>query len=328
MSRRSDENLKGVPMKPYDMVREGLIVLSGVTVVVVLLAIFWGVPDYPTVTIKEVATKQPVPFLQLVASYLSGESDFQTYGPPYTNNPENAQKFGFISPQKWVGEITPINAQQDFVLKPLQKLAVMEPQLATAMSTYDAASDSQRSAWTKSYVSALDKAQVSGNSVVVPAGDYGPVETMLNAMLVAGRAGILEGVLDSSNAQLPYDLVNNNSILFLQGDILDKIAGHLDQQGGQWGMAHEMGPYPGAWWMWPYAFLYQIQPLADSPNADLIAGLIMALVFFLLFFLPVIPGLNRIPHAIGIYRLIWRDWYRRVDSADAKGSPEKEEAGS
>ena len=72
-----------------------------------------------------------------------------------------------------------------------------------------------------------------------------------------------------------------------------------------------MGPYPGAWWLWPYAFLYQLPGIANSPNADLITGLIMAAAFFILVFLPVIPGLNRIPYLIPVYRLIWRDWYRR-----------------
>ena len=47
-------------------------------------------------------------------------------------------------------------------------------------------------------------------------------------------------------------------------------------------------PYSGASWVWSYAFL-------------------------ILSFLPVILGLNRIPYQIPVYRLIWRDWYRRFD---------------
>lgn len=37
----------------------------------------------------------------------------------------------------------------------------------------------------------------------------------------------------------------------------------------------------------------------------------MAAAFLILVFLPVIPGLNRIPYLTQVYRLIWLDWYRR-----------------
>lgn len=62
MSRLSDSNLRGIPTKPYDMVREGLIVLAGTTLVILLLAGFWGFPDYRPLTPKEVAAKEPIAF--------------------------------------------------------------------------------------------------------------------------------------------------------------------------------------------------------------------------------------------------------------------------
>lgn len=311
MSKRSDENLRGIPTKPYDMLREGLLVLAAVTIAIVLLAALWGTPDYPTVTAAEVAAKQPIPFLKLAVSYLSGENDLQTYGPPYTNDPANAQAaFGFLSPQRWVGTINPVNAQVDLALKPLQRIGMLNPEVAKALDAFTQASDEQQKAWTKDYSDALDKASAADGKLVLPAGDYGPVPTLMDGMLNLARAGLLEGALDSS-ASLPYSLNNTKSLLFLQGDIENTIAGHLNQQGGQWGMSNEMGPYPGAWWMWPYAFLYQIPVIANSANADLIAGLIMGFVFLILLFLPVIPILNRIPRWIPVYRLIWRDWYDR-----------------
>lgn len=46
MSKTSDENLRGVPTKPYDLIREGLIVVGFLAVVVVVLAILFR-PDYP-----------------------------------------------------------------------------------------------------------------------------------------------------------------------------------------------------------------------------------------------------------------------------------------
>lgn len=317
MSKRSEENLRGIPMKPYDMVREGLIILGVVTVVVVLLAALLGTPDYPTVTGKEVATKQPLLFLQRTVSYLSGQSGFQTYGPPYTKDYQNAQEvFGFISPARWIGVVNPINAQQDLVMKPLERIAVLNPTVKAALLTYKQASPDQQQNWIKSYSDALKKATDENGTVTFPQGDYGPVATLMNGMLNLARAGLLEGALDS-NSRLPYNLNNTKSLLYLQGTIENRVANHLDELGNQWGMTNEMGPYPGAWWLWPYAFLYQIPAIASSPNGDLIAGLIMGVVFLILIFLPVIPGLNRIPYLIPVYRLIWRDWYRRSEGQSA-----------
>jgi hypothetical protein len=81
-------------------------------------------------------------------------------------------------------------------------------------------------------------------------------------------------------------------------------------------MVHSEGPYPGAWWLWPYAFLYQIPAIGNSPNGDLIAGMITFAFTLVLIFLPVIPGLNRIPYYVPVYKVIWRDWYRKYPSGD------------
>ena len=313
MSTRSEEYLRGVPMKGYDMIREGLIVLSVVTAVVVLLAVFFGTPDYPTVTGKEVATKQPLLFLDRSLSYFSGQSGLQSYGPPYTKDDQNAQQvFGFISPARWTGVVNPVNARHDLVMGPLERIAVLDPAVATALAIYTHAPPDQQQSWIRSYSGALRNATDDNGKVMLPQGDYGPVATLMNGMLNLARAGLLEAALDSSSL-LPYDLNNTRSLLFLEGPIENKVARHLNELGTQWGMTNEMGPYPGAWWLWSYAFLYQIPGIANSPSADLIAGLIMATAFLMLIFLPVIPGLNRIPYRIPVYRLIWRDWYRRFD---------------
>lgn len=78
----------------------------------------------------------------------------------------------------------------------------------------------------------------------------------------------------------------------------------------QWGIVHETGNYPGAWWLDAYQVWYEIPAIADADNADLLVVTIMLGVFALLMLLPVIPGLNRLPHGLKIYRVIWRDWYR------------------
>ena len=318
MSVLSERNLQGIPMKPYDMVREGLMVFGGITLVVVLLATFWGFPDYHPLTPKEVATKEPIPFLQQTVAYFSGNSDLQSYGPPYTKDVANAQHVGPICPACWVGVVTPLNAQADLVMQPLKQIGMLNPSVAEALKRYRAASAAQQTRWVGDYTAALDKAAVRQGRVILPPGHYGPVPQLMTAMLNLARAGMLDGVLsEDTNPKLaPYNTSYVRPLLYMGGPIMDQVATHMDEQGNQWGMSHMQGPYPGAWWLWPYAFLYQIPAIANSPNADLIAGLIMLAFGLMLVFLPFIPGLNRIPYIIPVYKIIWRDWYARYPSGD------------
>jgi hypothetical protein len=311
MSKRTDDYLRGVPMKPYDLLREGLIVLGMVAAIIVVLAIIFSSPDYPTVRGEDVAKLQPVLYLKTTANILAGNSTIDHYGPPYTNDKANAQEILGIAPADWFGVTNPINPAQDFVLKPLARVAELKPDVADALQTYQAATASQQQAWLNAYLPALDTATVNADGqVTLPAGDYGPVETLMNGMLDLGRAGLLEGALES-NARLPYSLNFTRSLLYFQDEVYNNVAQKLDLTGTQWGVSHETGDYPGSWWLWPYTFLYQINPIKSSANADLVVGVIMLVLFLVILFMPFIPGLNQLPHRLKVYRLIWRDWYQR-----------------
>ena len=183
MSRLSDKNLRGIPMKPYDMVREGLMVLAGVTLVILLLAGFWGFPDYDPLTPKEVATKEPIAFLQRTLSYFSGKSSLQTYGPPYTRDYGNAQHVGFICPACWVGVVSPLNTKRDLVMEPLEQIGMLNPSVAASLKDYRQALAAQQTTWIQSYSAALKAARVDQGQVALPPGQYGPIPPLMEAML-------------------------------------------------------------------------------------------------------------------------------------------------
>lgn len=311
MSKQSEANLKGIPMKPYDLIREGLIVFALVAVLVFIPATLFSSPDYPTVRGEDVAKRQPIAYLQTTANILAGNSEIQTYGPPYTSDNDNAQKVLGIAPATWFGVTMPLNPKEDFVLKPLARVAMLNQEIDAALQTYQAATSDQQQAWLQAYLGALDKATVENETVKLPDGDYGPVPTLMNGMLDLGRASLLEGALDN-NSQLPYTMDFTRSLLYFQDDVDHNVADSLNMTGGQWGISHETGPYPGAWWLWPYTFLYQVPPMATSANGDLqVAVLVLVVLVTVPLFVPFIPGLNQLPRWLGIYRLIWRDWYRR-----------------
>jgi hypothetical protein len=315
MTKRSEEYIKGIPMKPYDLLKEGLIFLGAIVVIVLVLAAVMGAPDYPTVRGEDVAKVQPVVYLKTCANILAGNSSIQNYGPPYTHDTESAQNLFGIDPQNWFGVKIPLNPQQDFIMSPLERTAVINPQLSGALNTYKSATLEQQMAWVNAYLVALDGATVTNGVVRTPTGDYGPVATMMDGMLSLGQAGLLEGALESGSS-LPFDTDFTRSLLFFQDDVDASVAESLDMSSDQWGVAHETGNYPGAWWLWPYAFWYHIPPMSTSPNADIQAIAIITVVFLILFFAPFIPVLNRIPRWLGIYRLVWRDWYADVKKGD------------
>jgi len=308
MSVQSAANLRGIPTKPYDLIREGLIVFIVLAVVIIVLAVLFGSPDYPAVRGEDVASRQPIVYLKTGANILAGNSSIQGYGPPYTPNPGNAQQLWSIAPATWLGVTIPINPPEDLVLQPLARVALLNDDVAEALRAYRGASSGEPQSWMKAYLAALDRATVASGQVQVPTGEYGPVGTLMNGMLNLGRAGLLEGALESS-ARLPYALDFTRSLLFFQDDVDHNVAQTLDMLGAQWGISHETGDYPGAWWLWPYTLLYQIPVISISPNGDLQSGAIMSVFFLVMLFMPFVPVLNRLPRWLGIYKLIWRDWY-------------------
>jgi hypothetical protein len=312
------------PSKPYDLLREGLIILLIVSTLVLALSVAFGSPDYPTVNAQDVATRQPLAFLRTSADILAGGHSIQNYGPPYTHN-KNAQHVLGLAPAKLFGVTKPIDPEQDFILTPLSRVADLNGSVSAAVSTYQAASPSQRQSWVTAYQSTLDSATVNGTAVQVPAGDYGPVGTMMNGMLSLGRSGLLEGALDAG-ARQPFTLDFTASLLFFQDNVYNTLASQLHMTGSDWGITHETGRFPGAWWLWPYAFLYQIPPFSSSPNADLLIGIIMVVAFLAVLLVPFIPVVNRLPRWLRIYRFIWRSWYagpktREVQSISGRSKP-------
>ena len=132
----------------------------------------------------------------------------------------------------------------------------------------------------------------------------------------------MTGALDRSPADYQFD--NMNALLFLQGAPLHNAASRLELLGNQWGIIHEENaPYPGPWWMTIVTAIYQIPFISHASSGDAMALAIGMLLFLILMFAPWIPGINRLPHHLGVYRLIWKDYYRDHDQPkpSAEASP-------
>ena len=303
---------RGVRMVPYDLLRE--VALAGVAILV-LVVIFAGVfssPDEKPMTMQSVAQSNPLGFVTVSLAELAGTSGLAQYGPPYNTASGAVQAVGPLSPQQIAGVRIPIDTAHVYVLDPLK--TVQNPAVTAALHTFMTASASQQAAWEDAYGTALGKADGSldaNGHVKVATGDYGPLSVMFGSLLDIARSGALDGLLLSDGRFYQTDYTK--PLLFLNEDALPTRAGQLNLLGTQWGMMNETGLYPGQAWLWLYTFWYQV-PFApyNGPNADIAVWATMAILSLALILLPYIPGLNRLPEYLGVYRLIWREHYRDV----------------
>ena len=296
--------------EPYDLAKEFLIALVVVAVLVAGLAVVFGSPDDKPVTVRSWSTSDPVDFAQTAITELDGTSGTAGYGPPYNLN-GTAQSIGPISPEKWMGVHHPIDTANDFVLAPLSTLP-NDPEVQAAVAEYQSASAGQQAAWTAAYEKAVANATFTDGKLVVPAGDYGPVGTIVSALTSMARSGALDGALLASRQFYGTDYTK--PLLFIaDGQYLANLASNQHLGGDEWGMMNETGQWPGQAWLWLYTLWYQVPPANTSPNGDLQVFSIMIVLTILLALVPFIPGLRSIPRWTRVYRLIWRNYYREVE---------------
>ena len=314
----------GVPEGPrpdgtrsYDVVKEFVIALVAVVLLTVGLAAVFSSPDDKPITLAGWARSAPDDFVATTATELAGTSATATYGPPY-NDASSGQQLGPVPLQKWGGVRHPIDTAQVFVLTPLRAAAGGDARLSAALSTYTAAPTSQQQKWAGAYADALAKAP-DGDPAKVARGDYGPVPVLAAKELALARSGGLDGALLAEGGSRFYQTDYTAPLLFLSdGTYLEDQARAQHLGGDQWGMMNETGDFPGQAWLWLYTFWYQVPPFSSSDNADALVWGLMILLTLVLTLLPFIPGLRSVPRLVPVYRLIWRDHYRRQADQEAQ----------
>jgi hypothetical protein len=304
---------------PEDFVKHLFTTLVIVLVVVLAASVLFGVPEAQPLTIQAYASRHPVTFEQVVLRALDGQGQIADYGPPYNHGTGSVQS----SLQVWAGVIHPVNAAQDFVMKPLSMAASINPAIKPALTRFRNASPTLQARWEANMTKALNHATVRGGTVVVPPGQYGPLPTLLNAALALGRSGLMSGAL-IRNPSVITRFDNQNYLLFLQGTPLQTDPATQPLLGSNWGIIHSAVPgYPGAWWMTIPTWIYQWPLVANSSAPDATALAIGLLFWLALALTPWIPGWNQLPRYLKVYRLIWKDYYASRPTPAEPGSAQK-----
>ncbi|HEY5024781.1 MAG TPA: hypothetical protein VII76_07380 [Acidimicrobiales bacterium] len=320
--RMPDDSPWSGPKIRYDLVKEFVVALVVIALVAVALAAIFSSPDEHPVTIRQWAQGDPGDFLATSVTELDGSSPTATYGPPY--NPWTSgegQKIGPVGFQRWAGVHIPVNTTNDFVLAPLHLAAASNRSLGAALAQYATASADQQQQWATAYATGVGHVSFHDTAVVLPPGRYGPVAPMLSGLLNMARTGSLDADLLASPQFYGTDYTK--PLLFIaDGSFLSAEASAQHLQGDQWGMMNETGNYPGQAWLWLYTMWYQVPPFSTSwsANADALVWAFMMLLTLALLLVPFIPGVRSLPRVVPVYRLIWRDHYRRL-AAERQGSP-------
>jgi hypothetical protein len=294
---------------PYDIIKEGTIAVLVISLATVLLAVVFGSPDVPAITIKSWSNAAPLDFATTALSELNGTSLTASYGAPYNVQPASAsQALGPLKLEYWVGVHIPINTANDFVVDPLRALP-NQPVLDKKLSTWTNASTSTRANWVNHYTKAAASMKFVDGKVTVQTSKAGPLPVMINDLTQMARSGALDQALLTGDTFYSTDYTQ--SLLFISdGSYLSNVATKQHLQGEQWGVMNETGSYPGQAWLWLYTFWYQVSPFNSSGNGDILVLAVMILLTAGLTFMPFIPGLRSIPRWSRVYRLIWREHYR------------------
>ena len=136
--------------RSYDLVKEFVAAVVAVSLLTVILAVVFSSPDEKQVTIQRWAVAASSDFVATAATELDGTSATATYGAPYNNTPDAAQKIGPIGLQHMLGVTTPVDTAKDFVVGPLRSVA-SDSELTAALSQWDAAPADQRQTWASGY---------------------------------------------------------------------------------------------------------------------------------------------------------------------------------
>lgn len=297
----------------YDLVKEFAVALAAIAALTVILTVLFSSPDLQPTTIQSWARADPADFMAVAVTELNRTSEIAEYGPPYNHTPDAAQEIGPIHLQQWAGVHIPIDTAAAFVIDPLRSIPG-DPRLKTALAAYGAAPPSLQKAWTAAYESALEAAHFpGGKAVVLPAGRYGPVPTMMASLLGLAQSGGLDGALLAGDRRF-YETNYVKPLLFLAaGEYFEDRAKGQHLLGEQWGMMNETGSYPGQVWLWLSTLWYQIEPLKSSENADALVMALVGLLSLAFICIPFIPGLKTLPRHLRLHRAIWRDHYREVE---------------
>ena len=244
---------------------------------ILLLAAVFPSPFLKPDTVKSVAQADP----KLVAQTLTKEFD---------RSSDTATYLDSIQPYTF-------DTRAIYIAGPYAQLAALQRQ-PNLLDKYNAEPPAKQDVQLKQAQDYFD------NTYPANPDSNNPVEQVIISLTNLSAAGFYESALNAVNA-------NNDktySLRFLADTgVLDDRAQALGITTEQYGMLYEESGKipPGAWWLAPIGLLNHTV-LAHDDNGDRDGAIILGSLLLLLLAFPFIPGLNRLPDWLKVYKIIWR----------------------
>ena len=247
-------------------------------VVILLLALVFPSPFLKPDSIKDIATNDPA----LIGQTLIKEFDRSSNTASYLDS---------IDPYTY-------DTRQVYIDQPYAQLVALS-HAPNLMQVYQREPSAVQT-------SQLKAAEDYFNSVYPKKADSTNLpEQVIISLIGMAQSGLYESSLNAAN---PSGNTTTYALRF-QSDtgVLSDRAQSLGITTDQYGMLREeKGSLPpGAWWLAPIGLLNHTVLSRDS-NGDRDGAIILGLCMLLLIALPYIPGLNRLPEWLKVYKLIWR----------------------
>jgi cytochrome b6 len=245
---------------------------------ILVLAVVFPSPFLRPTTVKEIASSDPKLAVQTLVKEFDHSSDTATY-------------LDNIDPYKYDTRVI-------YVEQPYSRLSALL-HLPDRLKKYNSEPSALQASQLKEAQSYFD------NTYPNKANVNNPLEQVVISLVNMASAGLYQPTLNSAS---PSGDQTTYALRFLADTgVMDDHAQALGITTDQYGMLREEKGHipPGAWWLAPIGLLNHTV-LAHDDNGDRDGAIILGLFLLLLTALPYIPGLNRLPEWLRVYKLIWR----------------------
>ncbi len=280
---------------PYKMVKadhKKLFLRGGIlTVIILVLALFFHSPYVPAVRIADIANQNP----NLVATTMLQEFNHTSGTATYLDS---------IDPYKF-------DTRKVFIAIPYQQF-LAGTQNNNAWTIFTNSSQAQQKIYmqqAKLYtVAATTSINISSSTKAV-ASTTNPVVLMISTLMPIAKSGLYTTILNQENPSIN----NTYTLRFLRDmNALHNRAASLNMDTAELGMTKdETGSVwkmpPGSWWLLPLAVINSAFNLLNNPYGDQIAGEILGAFLLIFILFPYIPYLNRVPEFLHLAYFIQKE---------------------
>ncbi len=288
---------KEVIYKMIDFDHKKMFIRAGAIVVIIIaFAIIWRAPYITPVTIQQVAQSDPNMIASTLVQEFNHSSGTATYSPDLIS----------VDPYTF-------NTRQVYVLTPFEQSLESNPSITNFTAIFDSENSTlQSNNINSAYVYFANNGTINASNK-----SQNPLIGLFSQLTIMAKSGLYESSLMLQSSS-PMDQTYELRFLADSG-AMNAAATAAGIELNQWGMLKDTnGLWPvGPWWTFPYNFA-DLTIFNNDPNQDFDTGLLALMLVILFISFPFIPGLNKLPDKLGLYKLYWGKYIKKARGRSRK----------